>query len=213
MNRRAPLIAAAIFVVLALLLFFLLVFPTFGDIQEAEEDLDAAQNEEVLLEAELARLQAAEEDLPKLQRQLARFRRAVPPVADLPGLINQLQTASDQAGVDFFAISPGDPVALPGGQVSEVPAQIQVVGGFFPVDEFLFRVETGHRASKVVNVTVAEGPDGLPQIQVTLDVRFYTTDPNAGPGAPAPAPPSPSPSPGASPSPSPSPTGSPVTPS
>jgi Tfp pilus assembly protein PilO len=207
MNRRAPLIAAVIFLVLALLLFILLVFPTFGDISDTEVSLDRAKDEEVLLQAEVARLQAAQEDLPRLQRQLARFRRSIPPVADLPGLINQLQTAADVSGVDFFAISPGDPLPLAGGEVSEIPAQIQVIGTFFPVDEFLFRLETGHRASKVVNVAVAEGPDLLPQISVTLDVRFYTTDTDAGPGAAAPEPAA-SPSP----SPSPSPTTSPTTP-
>jgi Tfp pilus assembly protein PilO len=208
-NRRGPLIAAAVFLVLALLLFFLLVWPTFGDIGETQDNLEQAENEEVLLQAELARLQAAQEDLPRLQRQLARFRRSVPPVADLPGLINQLQTAADVSGVDFFAVSPGDPTPVPGAQVSEVPSSIQVIGTFFPVDEFLFRLETGHRASKVVNVAVAEGPEGLPQISVTLDVRFYTTDTDAGPGAAVPQPspsPSPSPSPGASPSPTESPT-------
>jgi Tfp pilus assembly protein PilO len=207
MNRRAPLIAAVIFLVLALLLFILLVFPTFGEISDTQDSLKQAENEEVLLQAELARLQAAQEDLPRLQRQLARFRRSIPPVADLPGLINQLQTAADVSGVDFFAISPGDPLPLAGGEVSAVPAQIQVIGTFFPVDEFLFRLETGHRASKVVNVAVAEGPDLLPQISVTLDVRFYTTDTDAGPGAAAPEPAA-SPSP----SPSPSPTTSPTTP-
>jgi Tfp pilus assembly protein PilO len=208
-SRRAPLIVGIVFIVLALLLFFLLVYPTFGEISDTEESLERAEDQEVLLQAELARLQAAQDDLPQLQRQLARFRRAVPPVADLPGLINQLQTAADVSGVDFFAISPGEPTRLPGVQVSEVPAQIQVIGTFFPVDEFLFRLETGHRASKVVNVAVAEGTEGLPQISVSLDVRFYTSDTDAGPGAavPEPAPsPSPSPSPGASPSPTASPT-------
>jgi Tfp pilus assembly protein PilO len=205
MSRRAPLIAAVIVVVLALLLFFLLVFPTLRDIGETEDQLEQAQDQQVLLEAELARLREVEEDLPRLQRQLARFGRAVPPVADLPGLINQLQTAADVAGVDFFSIAPGEPTPLAGGQVSEVPAQVQVIGGFFPVNQFLFRLETGPRANKVLNMTVTEGPDGLPQIDVMLDVRFFTTDSDAGPGAAVPEAPSPSPSPGTSPSPSPSP--------
>ena len=206
MSRRTPVIVAVVFVVLALVLFVLLVFPTFGDIRETEEQLQQARDQQVLLEAQLGRLQAAQEDLPRLRRQLARFGRSVPPVADLPGLINQLQNAADVSGVDFFSISPGDPLPVSGGQVSEVPAQVQVIGTFFPVDEFLFRLETGPRASKVVNITVTEGPEGLPQIDVLLDVRFYTTDTQAGPGADVPAPPSPSPTA------SPSPTTSPTTP-
>ena len=205
MSRRAPLIAGAVFLVLALVLFFFLIYPTFSDIGDTQDQLEEAQNEEVLLQGELARLQEAQEDLPRLQRQLARFRRAVPPVADLPGLINQLQTTADVAGVDFFAISPGEPLPVAGAQVSEVPAEVQVIGSFFPVDEFLFRLETGHRASKVIEITVAEGPEGLPQISVTMDVRFYTTDSDAGPGASVPEPPAPSPSPTTSPTESPSP--------
>jgi Tfp pilus assembly protein PilO len=204
MSSRTPLFVAIAFVVLAAVLFALLVFPTFGDISETEDQLEQAQDQQVLLEAELGRLEAAQEDLPRLRRQLARFGRAVPPVADLPGLINQLQNAADVSGVDFFAISPGEPLPVSGGQVSEVPAQVQVIGSFFPVDEFLFRLETGPRASKVVNITVTEGPDGLPQIDVLLDVRFYTTDTQAGPGADVPQ--APSPSPTASPSPTTSPT-------
>jgi Tfp pilus assembly protein PilO len=205
-------------VVLALLVLFLLVLPKFGELSDVQEQLDRAQGEESALQTQLTQLQEAADRLPRIQRQLARFRREVPPVADLPGLINELQDAADTSGVDFFAISPGEPVAAPAGRVAEIPAQIQVVGGFFPVDQFLFRLETLPRASNVASVQVGEGPDGLPQIDVLLQVTFFTTDLDAGPGAPPPAgaapqaSPSPAASPGASPSPalSPSPAGSPT---
>jgi Tfp pilus assembly protein PilO len=199
MSRRAPLIAAIVFALLGVAAAAFLVVPKMGDVSEAEERLQEAQEEELVLQTELQRLQASAENADELRRELARFRRAVPPVADLPGLINLLQDAADSAGVDFFAISPGAPTAVPGGGAAEVPAQIQVVGGFFPVDEFLFRLETLPRASKAVNLSVAEGEGGLPTIDVTLDVRFYTTDIDAGPGA-APVPEA-SPSPGESPAP------------
>ena len=207
MSRRGPVIAAIVFFLLAVLAVAFLVLPKMGDVDEAEQRLVRAEQEEVALQTELSRLQAAAENADQLRRELARFRRAVPPVADLPGVINELQTSADVAGVDFFSVAPTDPLPVPAGNAAEVAAQIQVVGGFFPVDEFLFRLETLQRASKVTGVSVAEGPDGLPQLQLTLDVRFYTTDVDAGPGAAPPAPagteaeasPSASPSPGASP--------------
>ena len=210
MNRRAPLIAGLVFVVLAVAAVLLLVMPKMSDVGEAQDRLEGFEQDEVALQAELSRLQEAAENAPQLRRELAKFRRAVPPVADLPGLINLLQTAADTAGVDFFSIAPGTPVVASQG-AAEVPATIQVVGGFFPVDEFLFRLETLQRASKVPTVTVAEGPDGLPQINVQLEVRFFTTDVEAGPGAAPPAPaaspaPGTSPAPGSSPSPGTSPT-------
>jgi Tfp pilus assembly protein PilO len=200
-SRRGPVIAAIVFFLLAVLAVAFLVLPKMGDVDEAEQRLERAEQEEVALQTELSRLQAAAENADQLRRELARFRRAVPPVADLPGVINELQTSADVAGVDFFSVAPTGPLPVPAGDAAEVPAQIQVVGGFFPVDEFLFRLETLQRASKVTTLSVAEGPDGLPQLQVTLDVRFYTTDIDAGPGAAPPAPAGAEASPSASPSP------------
>jgi Tfp pilus assembly protein PilO len=210
-NRRAPLIAGLIIFVLALAAVFFLVLPKISEVGEAQDRLEQVEQDEVALQTELSRLQEAAENAPQLRRELARFRRAVPPVADLPGLINLLQTAADTSGVDFFSIAPGAPVAAPQGGAAEIPASIQVIGGFFPVDEFLFRLETLQRASKVPTITVSEGPDGLPQVQIQLEVRFFTTDASAGPGA-VPAGAEPSPSPGASPGATPSPGASPTTP-
>jgi Tfp pilus assembly protein PilO len=209
-SRRAPLIAVIAFVLLAILMVVFLVMPKMNDVGEAEDQLEAAQVEELTLQTELSRLQASAEDAPRLRAELAKARRAVPPVADLPGLINELQTAADVAGVDFFSISPGAPQPAVGASASEIPASIQVVGGFFPVDEFLFRLETLPRSSKVITLTLGEGPDGAPQIDVQLDVRFYTTDLEAGPGASIPLPAAPAPAaPGASPTPEASPGASP----
>ena len=186
MNRRGPLVVGIVFGVVTLLAIFFLVLPKMSDVTEAEDRLAVEQAKQLPLQTELRRLQDAEDDAASLRRELARFQRAVPPVADLPGLINDLQTAADVAGVDFFQIDPGTPTPSASGQASEIPATIRVIGGFFPVDEFLFRLETLPRAAKVTTVTVAEGPESAPQVDVQLAVLFYTTDLQAGPGAPVP---------------------------
>jgi Tfp pilus assembly protein PilO len=185
-NRRGPLIVGIVFAFLAIVAIVLLVLPKMNEVTEAEERLEAERAEELPLQTELLRLRDAAEDAPSLRRELARFQRAVPPVADLPGLINDLQTAADVAGVDFFQIDPGTPTPSASGQASEIPASIRVIGGFFPVDEFLFRLETLPRAAKVTSVTVSEGPEAVPQVDVQLSVQFFTTDLQAGPGAPVP---------------------------
>lgn len=209
MSRRGPIIVLAISVLLAILLFVFLVMPKMREVSRTEESVEQARAEELSLRAELARLEGVREDARRIRRQVARFRRAVPPVADLPGLINALQDAADVSDVDFFSVSPGVPVAFPQIAASEIPAEIQVIGGFFQVDEFLFRLETMNRAAKVISVSVGPGPDSLPQIQVAMSVEFYTTDTTAGPGT-APAELEVEPSPDASPTPSPTPTASPT---
>ncbi|MGH2661718.1 MAG: type 4a pilus biogenesis protein PilO [Actinomycetota bacterium] len=181
--RRAPLIAAAVSVLLAVALVFLLVMPKMKDVDEANERLQEAEEQELVLQTELSRLQASAEEAPALRRELKEFRQAVPAAADLPGLINLLQDAADRAGVDFFSIVPGAPAPAAGRSASEIPAQIQTIGGFFSVREFMFRLETLQRASKVVSITVAPGEEDPSQLDVNLEARFYTTDLTTGPGA------------------------------
>jgi len=221
-RRGAPLIAALIALVVAGLAFFLLVWPKMGQVRDTQEELDAAQAEQLVLETELARLRALQERAPELRERLAQLRREVPPVADLPGLITRLQRAADRSGVDFFSISPGTPLASAAG-AAIIPAEIQVVGEFFSVDEFLFRLEDMNRAAKVttIAVTTAAATDGAADgettgsatggtaLTVALSVEFFTTDINAGPGAPVEQVPEETPQPGATPSPSPSPSPTP----
>jgi Tfp pilus assembly protein PilO len=197
MNRRAPLFAAIGVALVAVVATMLLVFPKYREVGRAKEQLKTAQDEQLVLETELARLEEAKKNAPQLMRQLAKVRREIPPAADLPGLINHLQDAADISQVDFFSVSPSVPVVT--GQASEIPAQVQVIGSFFSVDHFLWKLETLPRAAKVLGVQVAEGPDQAPQIQVTLQVEFFTTDTTAGPGAAVPS--KAKPAPAASPSP------------
>ncbi|HEV8683520.1 MAG TPA: type 4a pilus biogenesis protein PilO [Actinomycetota bacterium] len=197
MNRRAPVFAAIAVALVAIAATMLLVFPKYREVGRAKEQLKSAQDEQLVLETELARLQEAKKHAPQLMRQLAKVRREIPPASDLPGLINHLQDAADISQVDFFSVAPQVPVVT--GQASEIPAQVQVIGSFFSVDHFLWKLETLPRAAKVLGVQVAEGPDQLPQIQVTLQVEFFTTDTTTGPGAAVPS--KAGPAPAASPSP------------
>jgi Tfp pilus assembly protein PilO len=202
--RRGLVIAAGVSLLLALALVFLLVLPKMSDVKEANQQLDEAREQELVLSTELSRLQAVAEDAAALRQEAAEFRRQVPGAADLPGLINLLQDTADRTELDFFSVAPGSPVAASGGSASEIPTQIQIIGDFFAVREFMARLEDLERASKVVGITVAPGPNDLPQLTVDLDTRFYTTDLTAGPGAAsgegAPAAGQP-PAPGASPAP------------
>jgi Tfp pilus assembly protein PilO len=180
---RATWIAAGVTLLIAVALVMFLVLPKMNDVDEARATLQEAEEQELILSTELSRLQAVAEEAQSLRREAAEFRRQVPEAADLPGLINILQDAADRAEVDFFSVAPGEPAPTTEGTASEIPAQIQVIGSFFAVDEFLVSLETLERASKVLTLTVAAGPEGLPQLSVDLDTRFFTTDVSSGPGA------------------------------
>jgi Tfp pilus assembly protein PilO len=183
MNRRGPLVAAGVAVVAAVVVVVALLLPRAGAVKEREKDLDQARQQQGQLEAQLQQLKQARHDARKVQHELARLQTRIPPTADLPALIRFLQSAADQAAVDFVSISPSSPSSTPGQQISTIPAQITAAGSFFSVEEFLFKLETLPRAVKVTQIQVGAGPDGLPQLQVTLSANVYTTDASAGPGS------------------------------
>lgn len=187
MNRRTPIVAAAIAVVVALLLVFLLVLPKMREVGEAEDQLQAAQDQEIALAAELRALQQAQEQAPETEQEIAAIDDAIPPTADLPALFRLLDSAASRAAVDFFSFTPGTPVVDPTSQYSTISSQVTVTGGYFAIDEFLFLLETLPRAAKVTTIAVT-GTSTTEEIttsslQLQMTVEFFTTDTSAGPGS------------------------------
>ena len=187
MSRRAPIIAGAAALLVALLAVFLLVFPKQGEISQTDDQLQAAQDQEIGLSAQVRSLQEAQASAPETEAAIARIEGQVPPTADLPGLFRLLQGAADQAAVDFFSFSPGNPIVDGSGSYSSIPSSVTVSGGYFAIDEFLFLLETLPRANKVTTITL--NPSGAEEgaspttLQLALTMEFYTTDSSAGPGS------------------------------
>jgi Tfp pilus assembly protein PilO len=187
-NRRAPIIAAAAFALVAVVAVFLLVLPKMREVGKTEDQVSAAQDHESALRAQLASLKEAEANAPQVKAELAKLASEVPPTADLPALIRLLSAAADGSAVDFLTVSPGVPQLDPTGTFSTMQTAISVTGGYFALDQFLFRLETLPRAAKVISVSISPGgaaPTGstVNSLSMQLGVEFYTTDTSAGPGS------------------------------
>jgi len=189
-NRRAPIIAGAVAVAVALLAVFLLVLPMMSDVTTTGEELQTAEDQEVVLAAQLDALQEAQAAAPKTEEEIAAIQKQVPPTANLPSLLRRLQGAADRSVVDLLSFMPVAPAPNAGGTYSSIASQVTVRGGYFAIDEFLFLLETLPRAAKVTTLAVTPSAaatgetttsTGTLQLQVT--VEFYTTDVSAGPGS------------------------------
>jgi Tfp pilus assembly protein PilO len=191
-NRRAPIIAGVIAVAVALLAVFLLVRPKMSEVSTTEGDLQAAEDQEVTLAAQLNALQDAQAAAPETEQEIAAIDAEIPPTADLPSLFRLLQGAADRSVVDFFSFTPGTPAPNTAGTFSTIASQVTVSGGYFAIDEFLFLLETLPRAAKVTTlaVTPSSAASGetttttsTSNLQLQVTVEFYTTDTSAGPGS------------------------------
>jgi Tfp pilus assembly protein PilO len=169
-NRRAPLIAAGAFVLVAILLVVLLVLPKMGEVGETQDELTAAQDQEIALEAQLAALQDAQAAAPETEAEIAAIEDMIPPTAELPELFILLQSAA---------------------AYSTIPSSITVTGSYFALDEYLFLMETLPRAAKVLSITVAPqaGEEtaapttSSSSLQLLMTIEFYTTDTSSGPSS------------------------------
>jgi len=182
-SRRGPLLAAGAGALVILLTVVVLILPKASAIRNKQAQVAQAQTEETQLRVQLQQLEADAKGAKGARKHLAALEAQIPETADLPGLIRLLNTTAAQADVDFITISPGQPIADATGRLSVVPVQLSVVGGFFAVDEYFLLLEDLPRTSKVLTIDLAAGPDGLPQLQVSASVEFYTTDVSAGPGS------------------------------
>jgi Tfp pilus assembly protein PilO len=193
MSRRGPIIAGAIIAVVAALAIFFLVLPKMDEVTKTQEEVTAAEAQETALRAQLASLKEAQANAPQVKAQIAELSNEVPPTADLPALIRLLTAAADASGVDFFTVAPGNPVLDPAGAFSTIPTAISVTGGYFALQQFLYKLESLPRAAKVTSVSITPAgtaPSGstVNSLSMQLSVEFYTTDTSAGPGsAPGPS--------------------------
>jgi len=185
-SRRGPIIAIAAGVVLMVLLVAALILPKASQVRARQKQVVAAKQDQQSLQVHLQELEADAKQAGAEHKALAKLNREVPPTADLPGIIRMINSVADQSNVDFMVIAPGQPAALSGAQASTIPTQITLVGHYFAIDQFLFRLEGLARATKVISIQVNTGPHASTdpgQIQVVLTTEFYTTDVSAGPGS------------------------------
>jgi len=182
LGRRQPLLVGAGFAVLSLIVLLAVVMPKMSAVRSDQKKFDTAVQAGDQLTTQVAELEDAKAQAPTVQKQIASLKASIPNGAQLPKLIRQVQRAADAAAVDFVQVSPGTP-SVTSTNYSTIPTQIGATGSYFAMTEFLYNLEHLPRAVKVTGITVGPGPDGLPQLTMSLTAEMYTADTNSGPGS------------------------------
>jgi Tfp pilus assembly protein PilO len=196
MKSRGPIIAAAASLILAVLVAVGLILPKTNEVKTVQQQVTQEQDKTASLQLQVDQLTTLEREASKLRSQLKALNIEIPPNADLPGLIHEVNSAADQAAVDLSAITPGSPAAATSNPVSVIPLQLSVSGGYFSVEEFLYRIETLDRTVKVASVSLTPNsgtssgtgnssgsPTTPPDLTAVVMVNFFTTDMESGPGS------------------------------
>jgi type IV pilus assembly protein PilO len=182
-SRRGPLIAGAAGLALAVLLIVFLVLPKLTQVNDARQRLEDAETQQQTLEARLRALEDAQASAPEAQATIADVDRQIPPTADVPGVILLMDNAAVQSSLDLKVFTPVTPIFDPATGLSRIDIQVNVLGTYFELANFVFRIETLPRAAKVLNVAITPDATAPGTLAMSATVQVYTSDTSAGPGS------------------------------
>jgi len=143
MTRRTELLVATAGIVLVLAVgTLLLVRPKQQAVAEATADRNSAIAESQALRDEVRALEALKADAAVLRAKAELAKAEFPSTPNLPALVEALQDAAGQSGVDMVSITPAAPKASTvQPELAEIATGVNVRGGYFQIEDFLSRVE------------------------------------------------------------------------
>ena len=188
--RTRLILAIAAPLLVCLIFYFVAIRGQQSDLGTVRDEIEAAENQTLTLQAQLAQLRDLQARAPQLEAQLQEIRQLVPTDDQVPNFIYLLQNAADQSGVTLTQIQPELPRQPPeGAPLAQVRAQIGASGGYFAIQDFMRRLYDLDRAVRIDNITLAgaEGATaGSSEIDLTMATRVFFELPGAGGAATAP---------------------------
>lgn len=181
--------------------YFVLVSPKRGAVGDLEQRI--TQTEAQVAKAREAAAAPAQPEGDRIESaDVFRLAKAMPPSADMPGILLELADVAQSTGITFESISPQS--AIPSGGYQIVPVNVVFSGDFYELSDFLFRLRTlvgvrggaldaRGRLFSVQSLDFAESQNRFPEIQATMVVNAYVYGAaapavsGAAPAAPPPA--------------------------
>ena len=185
-SRRAPIIASAAVLALAVIMVFFLVLPKMNDVTQAQAELETVQAEGSALESQKAALEDAQKNSAEYEATIAAVEAKIPPTIEVPGVILLLDNAATASSLNLTTFTPGTPALDETTGLSTLDIAVSVQGTYFSLDQFLYKIETLPRAAQVLNVGISPATDtGSSALELIMSatVRVYTSDQSAGPGS------------------------------
>jgi Tfp pilus assembly protein PilO len=186
-DKRAPLFAIIGAVVLAVLLVVFIVLPEMGKVSKANEDLAASQAEEQTLTVQKNALEDTKANEPENKKIIQQVHNQIPPTADEAGLLQQINGAAIDSGLDLATVSSSTPTFDATTGLSTIVLQVSAIGTYSDVTAFSYRIETLPRAAKITALSLSPGvattTGTSPLLTMTATVEAYTSDTSAGPGS------------------------------
>jgi Tfp pilus assembly protein PilO len=183
-------LAVAACVVLTGIWYFALFSPQSRSIKKANNQAAASNGQAATLRSEIGVLQQEKTQLPAAQAKLTTLKLALPDTPALDKMIDDINNAAAQAGVDWQTLSPAKPSifvagtaqaaaagGLPGG-MQAVTVGMQVTGSYHQVTDFITKLTGLSRLLDVETVNLS-GVGGTAKSIAQLSTQIFFVPPGA----------------------------------
>jgi Tfp pilus assembly protein PilO len=187
MKRHIPLwpVASLALLIVAVVGYFVLIGPKRAEAGRLGEEIESLETQ-----VQTAKLAAQPKDAAVKLRvaDLFELTKAMPDRDDMPGIILELNTIAEAAGIEFKAIAPQNHAA--GEAYRSIPIGLTFQGNYYDLTDFLFRLrnlvavrdgrlDASGRFFTLDAMDMHEGEGGFPLIEAKLTVSAYVYDPNS----------------------------------
>ncbi len=194
MNKKMIAIAVAAAVVLTGIWYVALLSPQSKSLRKAKDQTAAANSQAVSLRSEIAVLQKEKTQLPATGAKLTDLKLALPDTPALDKLVDEVNAAATQTGVDWQTITPTKPAtfaaggqAVPSGLTGGLQSLVvtmQVNGASNQITDFVTKLTGMSRLLDVTsfnmtNVSGASKSTG----QITTQIFFVPAPPGSATAA------------------------------
>lgn len=168
-------IIAAFIVAVIIFVVFLIGFELPKLAQLTRLRIEKQEEEKKITEKKdkLEELKAVKREMIDVEFKKAELEKKMPQKAELPQLINDMQSIANQEGVEIASIKPGEIVGFK--EYSEIPIETRVNSRFFELVRYMDRLQNMKRELKITTISIEEADDGeLPDLSTTLNLSAYT---------------------------------------
>ncbi len=176
MSRTGWIISILVTILVTAAWWFLLVGPQRERAAQAEDELAAAMDDELLLRTQLASLRRIRDNELPFRAAIAELQAAIPDSPQTASLIDDLSVLADETGVDWLSSTYGNPSLNEDTGIFEIPISISIEGQFFEVLGYLYGSAELDRIVRIDGVAIAPRQDdnGFTILAVNITARAFT---------------------------------------
>lgn len=170
-SQRLALYALS-YLLIAVVLFFTVIGPTFDAISTATSQRDALTTQRDQVRARAQNRAGFEADLEELAADLKQALKELPDDREIPGLLSEIDAVARKSGLDVRKFQPLPEVMHE--YYADVPVQIVMEGGFHEVAIFFDRVGKMNRIVSAQDIELKEPIEGTSEVNLTVEGRVVT---------------------------------------